>query len=60
MTAKRTTKSLGIVELLELRGFDPSRPTKLVRHQSTEYDVLEWEQRYKEKLGSRATGLNVY
>ena len=32
-------KSLGIVDLLELRGFDPNRPTKLVRHKDTRYDV---------------------
>jgi len=39
MTAKRTTKSLGIVDLLKLRGFDPHRPAKLVRHQTPRYDV---------------------
>ena len=32
-------KSLGIVDLLELRGFDPNRPTKLVRHKDARYDV---------------------
>jgi len=32
-------KSLGIVDLLLLRGFDPTRPTKLVRHQDARYDV---------------------
>lgn len=32
-------KSLGIVDLLVLMGFDPRRPTKLVRHQDSRYDV---------------------
>jgi hypothetical protein len=31
--------SLGIVDLLKLRGFDPTRPTKFVRHQDARYDV---------------------
>lgn len=39
VTAQRTTKSLGIVDLLKLRGFDPDRPTKVVRHQDARYDV---------------------
>jgi hypothetical protein len=39
MSAQRTAKSLGIVDLLVLRGFDPTRPTKLVRHQDARYDV---------------------
>jgi hypothetical protein len=30
---------LGIVDLLVLRGFDPNRPTKLVRHQDARYDL---------------------
>ncbi len=78
MTTSHATKPLGIVDLLVLRGFDRTRPAKLVRHQDARYDVhdlmpilqilpksfarsevLEWEQRYKEKLGSRAAGLNV-
>jgi hypothetical protein len=32
-------KSLGIVDLLVLRGFDQTRPTKFVRHQDARYDV---------------------
>ncbi len=39
MTARRTEQSLGIVDLLKLRGFDASRPTKLVRHQDRRIDV---------------------
>ena len=35
----QTMSPLGIVELLELRGFDPKRPAKLVRHKDTRYDV---------------------
>lgn len=32
---------LGIVDLLKLRGFDPGRPTKLVRHKDTRYEVRD-------------------
>lgn len=32
MATQRTTTSLGIVDLLRLRGFHPNRPTRLVRH----------------------------
>lgn len=32
---------LGIIELLSLRGFDPTIPTKLVRHEDSRYDVRE-------------------
>jgi hypothetical protein len=39
VTAKRTAKPLGIVDLLVLRGFDPTRPTKLVRHQTARCDM---------------------
>ncbi len=39
MTIKNKMKSLGIVELLKLRGFDPTLPTKFVRHQDSRYDV---------------------
>lgn len=36
---------LGIVDLLRLKGFDPTRSAKLVRHQDTRYDVLH-DRRY--------------
>ncbi|MGD0655295.1 MAG: GIY-YIG nuclease family protein [Thermoguttaceae bacterium] len=40
MTTKQTTHSLGIVDLLKMRGFDATQPTKFVRHQdSKRYDV---------------------
>lgn len=32
-------KSLGVLDLLGLRGFDANRPAKLVRHQDARYDV---------------------
>ena len=32
MAPKSKTKPLGIVDFLKMRGFDPSRPTKLARH----------------------------
>lgn len=40
MTTPSTTKSLGIVDLLALRGFDQTRPAKLVRH-GGEFDMDE-------------------
>lgn len=39
MTIKRTIQPLGIIELLELYGFDKASPTKLVRHQDRRCDV---------------------
>jgi hypothetical protein len=54
---KRSEKPqrLGIIDLLSLRGFDPSIPGKLVRHQDSRYDLavlakhgwLEAYQRYQ-------------
>jgi hypothetical protein len=45
MAAKPPTKPLGIVDLLKLRGFDPSQPTKFVRHQDKRYDVNDMMRR---------------
>ena len=39
MTVGRATKSLGIVDLLKLRGFDTTRPAKLVRLSSPNCDL---------------------
>jgi hypothetical protein len=39
MNTRHATKPLGIVDLLVLRGFDRTRPAKLVRHQDARYDV---------------------
>jgi len=36
-----TKSTLGILDLLALRGFDPNKPAKLVRHQDKRYDVLQ-------------------
>ena len=32
-------KTLGILDLLQLRGYDPTLPAKLVRHQDARYNV---------------------
>lgn len=34
-------KDIGVVDLLTIAGLDPTRPTKLVRHQQAEYPVEE-------------------
>jgi hypothetical protein len=36
-----TVKTLGFLELLKLRGVDPSRKAKLARHQDARYDVAD-------------------
>jgi hypothetical protein len=41
VTVQRAARPLGIVDLLGLRGFDATRPTKLVRHQDRRCDVID-------------------
>ncbi|MCH7698274.1 MAG: GIY-YIG nuclease family protein [Chloroflexi bacterium] len=37
--------SIDILEVLRLRGFDSERPFKLVRHQASDYDILDLQRR---------------
>ena len=49
-------KSLGIVELLALRGFDRNSRFKLVRHKDENYDVPTLlRDGWFERSGARAT-----